>query len=574
MTTSGPRILRPALAFVLAVTLLAAGARAQGFSRAYDTGTSWDDMAWAGPAPGGGLVVLGSTDVVAGRFGDAMVLRLDDDGAIVSATAYGTPEREDVAGAAPTSDGGALLCGATTLQFDFRTGFLARVDRDGSLAWSKTLLAPTATQVTTAFAVTELGDGGVAVTGNYSEIDTPPRPAFVMVFEADGRLRWQRFFGSGDLEQPQAIAQASDGALLVAGLTAQASGAGDNDAWVARLSPAGDLLWARSYGGAFADEWAAVAATPEGGAFVAGMTASFTSSGRAPWVMRLAPDGAVQWHRVIGDAEWGDAHGVLARPGGGCVAVGRIALPGAPSNDLWLAALDASGAVAWQRLYDAGQGDWGACVSKSADGLGLVAGAMSAWGFAEQDHWILRTDAEGRLACAQSADPALAAGEPAIAQPAPLAAIEPITFTFPDAPFAGADVAVTSLLRCDACMAAGGLAPGEPSTPRAGWLPLLVTRTPAPRVTVELPAAASALNLYVDRVGSWYAPSLATGTRCRVTAWTDNGDGTVTIDADLPAGSWLAVAASNACGESSAGRDSLGVERMAVGTWEACPLGP
>jgi len=38
--------------------------------------------------------------------------------------------------------------------------------------------------------------------------------------------------------------------------------------------------------------------------------------------------------------------------------------------------------------------------------------------------------------------------------------------------------------------------------------------------------------------------------------------------------SWVVVSASDADGESSAGRASSGVERKSVGTWEACPLGP
>ena len=83
----------------------------------------------------------------------------------------------------------------------------------------------------------------------------------------------------------------------------------------------------------------------------------------------------------------------------------------------------------------------------------------------------------------------------------------------------------------------------------------------------------TALNLYVDAIGSWYAPSAASGTQCRRTTWGASG-GVATLDADLPANAWVAVAASNACGESSAGRDSFGVERMSVGTWERCPPGP
>ena len=71
-----------------------------------------------------------------------------------------------------------------------------------------------------------------------------------------------------------------------------------------------------------------------------------------------------------------------------------------------------------------------------------------------------------------------------------------------------------------------------------------------------------------DALGSWYFPRGATGSQCSVRDWTDNGDGTLTLDYDVPPDSWILVTASTACAEGPAGRNSAGDERTTLGTWE------
>ena len=93
-------------------------------------------------------------------------------------------------------------------------------------------------------------------------------------------------------------------------------------------------------------------------------------------------------------------------------------------------------------------------------------------------------------------------------------------------------------------------------------------------LVVETMPGATAYNVYIDQLGSYYAPSVPDGTTCTVTTWTDNGDGTLTLDVAVPDDSWVVVSASNAGGESAVGSDSSGTDRRSVGVWESCPLGP
>jgi len=110
---------------------------------------------------------------------------------------------------------------------------------------------------------------------------------------------------------------------------------------------------------------------------------------------------------------------------------------------------------------------------------------------------------------------------------------------------------------------------GEISDVRAGEPPLLVRRQDGSLV-VEQDPGVTAYHVYADALGSWYSPSPAEGSVCGITDWTDNGDGTVTLDVDLPVNSWVVVTGSDACRESSAGTGSDGTPRTASGSWPSC----
>ena len=115
------------------------------------------------------------------------------------------------------------------------------------------------------------------------------------------------------------------------------------------------------------------------------------------------------------------------------------------------------------------------------------------------------------------------------------------------------------------------LPPAEPSASGSSY-PLQVVSTGNNSIVVELITDATAYNFYADPIGSWYSPTNAEGTVCTITTWTDNLDGTITLDVTVPDNSWVTVSAANSNGNSSAGQDSGATERMSVGTWENCPL--
>ena len=86
-------------------------------------------------------------------------------------------------------------------------------------------------------------------------------------------------------------------------------------------------------------------------------------------------------------------------------------------------------------------------------------------------------------------------------------------------------------------------------------------------LVVEQVPGATAYNVYVDQLGSYYSPTVAEGTFCTLTGWIDNGDGTLTLPVWVPDNAWVVVSATNAAGESSVGKDGQVQRNNTIATY-------
>ncbi|UCF81447.1 MAG: hypothetical protein JSV08_03295, partial [Acidobacteriota bacterium] len=105
-----------------------------------------------------------------------------------------------------------------------------------------------------------------------------------------------------------------------------------------------------------------------------------------------------------------------------------------------------------------------------------------------------------------------------------------------------------------------------------GVPPLTVAAPAAAQITLEK-ANCGVYNLHVGQLSdlaSGLYDTTVVGTVCGITVWTDNGDGTATLDVTIPDDSWFVLSESTIMGQSSVGRDSDGTERTSMGSWALC----
>ena len=212
---------------------------------------------------------------------DGFIVKLDNNGQILWSSFLGGSGRDMPSGVAVDPAGNVLIAGLT-LSADFPTpgglqtsyagcedGFLAMVSSSGELLWAR-YLGGSGDDMCRRAAFDAAGNA--VVTGYTMSSDFPVTPgafdtshrgredAFVAKFSPAGQLVWSTFLGGTEREWGEGITLDSHGNVLVTGQTASSDfpvqdgfsmtyNGGGSDAFAAKLSPSGALLWATFLGG-------------------------------------------------------------------------------------------------------------------------------------------------------------------------------------------------------------------------------------------------------------------------------------------------------------------------------------
>lgn len=260
---------------------------------------------------------------------DVFVAKLASDGTLSWNTFFGGAGTDHGAGIAVDSNGNALVSGFSSTAWGSpvraysasNDGIAIKLDPSGALLWH-TFLGGTGSDPAPRIAVT--GDGSVYV-GGYANATwgSPVRAytgnydAYVAKLASDGTLTWNTFAGGTGLDAANSIAVDSNGDVLIAGYSNATWGApvraytSGNDAYAAKISSSGALLWNTFLGGSGTDERIlSVAADASGNVFLAGYGnatwgtpwRAYTSPFFDAFVAKLTATGALTWNGFLGGA--------------------------------------------------------------------------------------------------------------------------------------------------------------------------------------------------------------------------------------------------------------------------------
>ncbi|WP_165764499.1 T9SS type A sorting domain-containing protein [Flavobacterium aurantiibacter] len=251
-------------------------------------------------------------------YTDGLIVRMNQNGQILSKTALGYGYHDKFEAIAPTSGGGAIAVGNTTINYfaDPTMGFdywIAKLDSNGNFLWDK-IYGGSADDLATD--VKQTPDGGfivcgytssndLDVTGNhFSEVQNGYLSDYWIVkLDSSGNIEWQKCYGSTGNDEAHSILIDSDGNYVVAGYSSVEDGDvsetnGTWDVWILKINQQGDILWEKNYGGGWYDLASSLVKTTDNGYIVAGETYSTDGdvSTNIPepyanfWIVKLSAD--------------------------------------------------------------------------------------------------------------------------------------------------------------------------------------------------------------------------------------------------------------------------------------------
>jgi hypothetical protein len=274
---------------------------------------------------------------------------------------------------------------------------------------------------------------------NLSDISNFFDDIFVAKLDAAGNHVWSKRYGDINSEESKAIATDAQSNVLVAGAfqkTVNFGGGaivaedGGFNAFVAKLTPAGEQVWAKSFGDTAAEQKAlGVTADDDGNVYVVGYhKGSIDFGGGAlaaegtdqnAYVAKLNPQGTFVWAKTFG-TDTASAVDVGVDTAGNVLVLGNFKgkinfggddLDAGVANNVFLLKLDAAGALVWAKNYGtpnkaeeatsiALDGDKPIVLGIFTDKIDFGGGALtSAGGF---DVFLAKLDADGCQSHAKS----------------------------------------------------------------------------------------------------------------------------------------------------------------------------
>jgi gliding motility-associated-like protein len=215
-----------------------------------------------------------------------------------------------------TGPSGSLYLGATVsgLNTNQEDGGLVKLDEDGNVLWARRVLPmPFYCQVR---AVMERPDGDVIAVGSANSIGAGNADAWAARFTSSGVLVWLNSYGWSGQDHFTHVELLDDGSFTACSQSMGASG-GVRKAMVAHIGSDGVPLGCRLHNGGVSDTYNHGVANPDGTYLYVGFTESYGAGGRDVLAVLTSATGDRIWSRTYGTAVAEEGLSAVVDPAGG-----------------------------------------------------------------------------------------------------------------------------------------------------------------------------------------------------------------------------------------------------------------
>jgi hypothetical protein len=383
------------------------------------------------------FIVAGSS--AGGGLGgtDAMLVKFSAAGAVEWSQAYGGSGNDFFNYILDCSDGNYIAVGETN---SFGAGgidiYVVKFDANGTVLWERTCGGSSAE---TGRGISETSDGYV-VSGATQSVGQGFWDIFVEKLDFNGDSQWRKVWGGGGGDMAGYTLSAANGDIWVTGFIFM--GGNNHDAILFRLNSDGELQSANRI--TLSNNDITTYIIPGGAGMTAcGQTWSYSNGNVSyPWIISYNNSGGLVWGQYYPVPNGNYETRIETTPDGGFIFA-----PTHMSADIsqgYLIKTNGSGSVVWSKSY-AYQGNGRLYHAKSCPDGGYLAVGYSSG--AARDMFILKTNAEGNLESCCPTD----AGIVAVGIVPPTSTVSPVATTGPASAAGSGQNSAVSLTETDLC---------------------------------------------------------------------------------------------------------------------------
>lgn len=325
----------------------------------------------------GESAMVGSCRSFNAQYTDICVTRLNAQGEMKWRLLLGGAKQDEGKAIARAADGTLMILGTTkslAKNYD-RDLYVAKVSLEGKLIWEKGIGGD---RDEFAGGIAGTDDGGVLIVGDSESFGNNYKDIYIVKMSKEGKVLSSRTIGGEKEDSAKSLTRTKDGNMVMVGHR-EVESSGNKDFFVMKLDQNGQKIWAKTYGGKYADSLAGVTASSDGGIVATGKTRSFGSEQTDLSVMKFDTAGKLIWHKIYGFKYYEYGNAVTSTEDGGFMIAGGTNTLGNGGHSVYMLALDKSGKLIWSHVYGDREKDRAHGIARMSDGSIIVAGESDSY---------------------------------------------------------------------------------------------------------------------------------------------------------------------------------------------------
>lgn len=300
---------------------------------------------------------------------------------------FGTTNYEEAWGGTTTSDSGFIFSGYT----NFDNSYIIKLRSNGDTTWIKNINGG---GVDLLYSVQQTNDKGFIFAGRTNGFGAGGQDMFLIKTDTSGNNQWTQAIGGTSDETVNSVKQTLDGGFILAGNT-YSFGAGLNDLYIVKVNTSGIILWTKSIGGAGNENAYSIIETTDSSFVVVGLTTSFGAGDKDIVAVKISKNGNIIWAKTFGGAGDDRANSIQETTDGGFIIGGVTSSFGAGNYDFNLIKIDFSGNFSWEKTFGGLGDEWAYSIQETNDMGFVLAGYTNSFGAGNSDYYIVKTNLAG-----------------------------------------------------------------------------------------------------------------------------------------------------------------------------------
>ena len=334
----------------------------------------------------GESAIVGTCRSFNAQYTDICVTRMNAQGDVQWRLLLGGAKQDEGKAITRAADGTLMVLGTTkslAKNYD-RDLYVAKVSLEGKLIWEKNIGGE---RDEFAGGIAGTDDGGTLIVGDSESFGNNYKDIYIVKLNKEGKVVSSRTIGGEKEDSAKALTRTKDGNMVMVGHR-EVESSGNKDFFVMKLDQTGQKIWAKTYGGEYADTLAGVTASVDGGIVATGKTRSFGSEQTDLSVMKFDASGKLIWHKIYGFKYYEYGNAVTGTVDGGFMIAGGTNTLGEGGHSVYILALDKTGKLIWSHVYGGREKDVAHSIARMSDGSVIVAGESDSYSRSTNFHMI------------------------------------------------------------------------------------------------------------------------------------------------------------------------------------------